>query len=415
MRQVFLRRLGRTIALLCAGLAVLLTPPSATARPGDPDPTFNYTEEDSQRFIASGPLVTDDTGRIYLSGYGGEGVVVARLHPDGALDLSFGDGDGTRSPPPEVEDIIQPYGLGLTPAGALITMCKRIGVGISQDCLWVDDPEDPDPGVIHAVSGNYYRGSVTGGPPQSLAMGPGGEIAMIGNAVRSRESRLLRTIYRFDTDDLVTSKLEDEGAREVFRDAPLWRPRLLKFDSQARLVLLTSRGIVRLNQQGNRDRTFGRSGMFRGEWIQKFVLDGSDRIIVMGQVGDETRIVRLGPNGRRDRSFSRDGEVRLRELPPGFAPRTLVIESGDRALIGFSAYPAVKSAGIRILRLGARGQRDPTFGTGGWVHHPMHNAKLVAFAVTTQRRLIVEVARYFREPGDPRLAAEIRLLAFSLD
>lgn len=414
------RRLGGLAVLLAAVLGLFLGPGAAAARPGELDPTFNLAPAD---FSPYGALAIDDTGRVYLGGSDENGAVVGRLHPDGALDLSFGDGDGTRSPPPEVEDIINPYGLALTPSGSLITMCERVGVGVGEDCLWVDDPEDPDPGVIHRVGSNHYRGSVFTGPPTSLVIGPAGGIAMLANSPVRDEQRLGRTIYRFRADGSEATEFRDGGAFTIYRGTPLWRPRQLKFDSQGRLIILTGRGIARLHREGARDLSFGRHGFFRSDWIRKFALDGSDRIVAMGRVGREARVVRLGPNGRRDPSFSRDGVVRLRELPARFTPRTLVLESGDRTVIGFSAYdpnqtpadPADRAAGFRLLRLDARGRRDSAFGSGGWVQHPMYNATVIAFAVTPQRRLLVEVIRHFREPGDPRVDGRVRLLAFRLD
>ena len=141
--------------------------------------------------------------------------------------------------------------------------------------------------------------------------------------------------------------------------------------------MLTSGGLARINPDGSHKR-FGHNGLYRGSWIKRFVLDAKDRVLAVGVVRDlKTRIVRLGSDGRRDPSFSRDGRITLRELPVQVA-EALAIDRGTRLVVGFSAWPRSRDAGVRLLRLAGKGQRDASFGTKGWVRYPMYNAKLLA-------------------------------------
>lgn len=408
-----------TCLVLLAGL--LAVPEGGAARSGDPDAAFNHLAQsgDASSLSATRGFAVDQSGRIYVSVFRAHSEV-ARFQADGALDLSFGGGDGTRGPPPESDEVIEQLGLGILPSGELATACNRHGDRVLQDCLWIDDPDSPDPGVIRPVGEDTARWPVfSPSPPTSLDVGREGEMVLIAHiphradgSPQRRGQRRGKTIFRFHSNGFLATSFGRRGRVIIRRGDQLWRPRAVKLDSRGRPVILTTEGVARLRANGSQDKSFGRNGFYRAAWARQILVDDRDRIVVSGEVREEARLIRLLQSGRRDRSFSGDGRVVLRDLPKAFSPRALTSESNDRVIVGFSAFPSMRNVGIRLLRLGARGQRDSSFGDGGWVRYgQVRNAGVLAVG-TTPGRVIVEAVRYFRRPNDPRLENRLHLLAF---
>jgi uncharacterized delta-60 repeat protein len=111
--------------------------------------------------------------------------------------------------------------------------------------------------------------------------------------------------------------------------------------------------IVRLNVRGSRDVDFHPDPSFIG--VYAMALDATGRILVAGYSRFPFRIgiMRLNSDGSRDRSFAVDDSVPLSGIS------AIALQTDGRVLIG-----AVHEFGGRVTRLNTDGSLDFTFGSG---------------------------------------------------
>jgi uncharacterized delta-60 repeat protein len=137
-------------------------------------------------------------------------------------------------------------------------------------------------------------------------------------------------------------------------------------------------GLMRLESNGVRDRSFGRDGYVAVPALRSIrdaAVQPDGKIVVVGdppvdrQGESQFLLVRLLPNGGTDRSFGSEGVqvVSLGE-PYEFADSVAVQSDGRIIAGGFSGvYEGRSSFGSAVIvRLGGRGELDRSFSGSGW-------------------------------------------------
>ncbi|MBE7502007.1 MAG: immunoglobulin domain-containing protein [Verrucomicrobiales bacterium] len=330
--------------LLGAGLGV-----TAWAQHGGVDPTFN---------TGTGPnalvnvIAVQPDGRILLGGSFGsvDGVSlgrIARLNPEGAVDVSFQPGAGANN---DVRAIaVQPDG--------------RIVVG--GDFTVVDGASRrrvarllPDGRVDHSFQ-------VPGGADNvvhDLALQPDGRVVVVGEFTTFRGVPLNR-IARLNADgSLNTSFDPGTGANGVIRAVALQADGKLVIggDFTAYQGLARNR-IARLNADGSLDGGF-LPGTGMNNSVRDLVVDDSGRILAGGQftqvAGTAQRyLARLTATGAVDPFFN---------MAVGFnnTVNALAIQPDGRILAA-GTFTTVNQIGrVRVARLGSDGSVDLTFDPG---------------------------------------------------
>jgi uncharacterized delta-60 repeat protein len=137
--------------------------------------------------------------------------------------------------------------------------------------------------------------------------------------------------------------------------------------------------VARYRQDGERDRSFGASGIVDrdlGIWrVHALTIDQHDRIDVVGERGTSYAVARLRTGGKPDRSFGRDGtaSIKFARHQGDFARKhhavahSAAVDSRGRIVVGGShagafAFARFKRSGHADRRFGRRGRvlvRDP--------------------------------------------------------
>lgn len=123
---------------------------------------------------------------------------------------------------------------------------------------------------------------------------------------------------------------------------------------------VTARNIIRLNNSGSKDSTFG-VGTGLSDSVRSVLSQPDQKIIVGGSFTSyngitENRIIRFNSNGTKDISFNTgtgfDGVV-----------NTIVLQNNGKIVVGgiFSSYNGVLTGSV--VRLNNDGTRDTTFNT----------------------------------------------------
>lgn len=319
---------------MAALLVVLLAGLALAAAPGDLDPSFGggrVIVPFGSKSYAGGVAVQPD-GKVVVAGSSGAtpGFAVARLLPNGSPDTSFG-GTGVATAPlgefaSSTDEAVQSDG-------------KIVAVGgANQDFAIVRylengklDPSFGEGGVVIMPVGTL------GDYATAVAIGPGGLIAVTGNA----------EVPEFGYGAGV-AVLKGNGEPET------------KFAEDGTIVVTT--------ESSNDDR---------GEGI---AVQGDGRILIAdatgGGAGDGFTVVRLGTDGKPDASFGGDGIV---ETPiPGEGEVTggrstdVAIQPDGKIVAGgygldYTGLPLEYLTTFALARYTAKGELDPSFGTGGIV------------------------------------------------
>lgn len=379
------------IAGLCAGMAAAAS--VALAKGGDPDRSFGG---DGKVVTSFGPgneaaraIAIRGDGRIVVGGETGTNAApsfaLARYLPNGALDSSFGGGDGK---------VVVPVG-NTNPVAYGITAIKLQGDG---KIVAVGNTDDQDWLVMRFLPGGAPDGSFGGGDggtqldlggadtPRDVTVLPSGDILVAGYSGANY------AMARFNPNGSPDSGFNGDGNGDGYVKFHFGGGSLADFglalapSSGGKFVVAgqadtpeggpTTRfeydfGVARFHANGLLDTSFGGGDArvsfsfnpagdeMEHEEAHDVVVRSDGRIVVVGQTPSGFGVARLTPGGSLDTSFHFDGRVVVPMGTVGSA-RDVAIQSsgklvvaGDRGLQQFA-----------IARLSSNGFLDGSFGGG---------------------------------------------------
>jgi uncharacterized delta-60 repeat protein len=360
------------LVTMMSALAVAALPPTTA---GFPDPTYatggagvfsTNSGNDAARTIAPMPsghwLIAGSIGGLNDTRY------LARLLPDGRLDLSFGRNGF-------VTDRYDSANLAVQASGKILsTGGTPLAGGMTAAMLVRLQPDGTRDTAFGEGGGVTVLDTVVAATPfqtfESLANDREGRI--IGTAVRARFDGFdtvasVVEVWRFSTDGIRDSSFGTNG-RVVLDDVgEVVGDSVMRLQADGKLVVAANCAavcIVRLNANGTRDTTFGPSGVRRivtsGYWLLRNLAvapDGSIYVIV----GDSVH--RMKSDGTPDITYG-DAGIAGPALPASSMQSIHVLPDGKQIVVG-KAVPSVFEAYGYVLRLTANGLLDPAFGVGG--------------------------------------------------
>lgn len=329
---------------------------------GDGVVSFPFGADDDNRATA---VAIDGSGRIVVAGYTTFDFAVARLTSAGQLDPTFGGGDGkvtTASP-----------GFFARTADLLIDPSGRIVVGGSEGDDFallrytssgtLDTGFDSD-GIVTTSFGSAFSGVIgiaLDTQQRLLALGSTSTAGAAELAVsRYTEGGALDTSY--SSDGRVTAPL---GADRFIEEVAL--------DSHNRIVLagdFVKEGepfhyfLARYTPTGMLDSTFAGDGMHRGEddsLVSAMTLDPQDRILLAGHTsalpGHEDGLTRIVPDGSLDPAFG--GGQGVAPLPHDIFD-ALALDSSQRVLVAGSGFGSDSDFAVTRLLGGGPAPPEPS-------------------------------------------------------
>ena len=413
-QKLNLRQTMRRLRL--CGATLLLTawlPGAAQAAPGDLDPSFGnggivvtsitnnpyYDAPTSMRVQPDGKIVV--SGRVLAPGeyveYDDAGFFLARYHPSGALDASFGTDGKVISllGPDYAADEVLGDDIALQPDGKIIAVGYKFNnsqYGFAVNRYNTDGTLDASFGAGGRVSTAIRDSSVYF---FSVAVQPDGKIIVVGRSYLGENASDFSVVrYNpsgsldngFGTGGVVTTPVGDT-ASTASGDTP--EKVLLQPDGKivvaGTTVALGGRfgfALVRYNADGSLDPGFGANGIVihstpnRGQATYDAALQPDGRIVVAGSgnSGNDTAIIRFNANGSVDTSFASGGIFRTESS--FFVGNSIAVQpDGKIVALGYGILDLYQNAsGFAVARLNANGSPDGSFGTDGRLITPV-NAK----------------------------------------
>ena len=299
----------------------------------------------------------------------GETSFLVRLLPDGTPDPEFGD-DGYAAAP-EVESPCE-FSYGPWPVAAAVQRDGRIIVvanttGMTPTGRWTincgdflvtryisDGHIDPTFGTNGTTIIDYEGLEAV----QAVRLDADDSIVAVASACR-----LVWNPGPFPNwgaqscvdDGVLVARLNPDGSLDDrFGNAGLQKPRdylrlkAVAFDTEGRVLVSDDSRVARLKRNGTLDASFGSHGWarLRGLTANALATDASQRVIVVGKIGQYFGILRLLRTGAVDRRFGYGGYVAT--MRSGEATAVTVQPNGKIVVAGRLASP-----GVAVVRLNA--------------------------------------------------------------
>jgi uncharacterized delta-60 repeat protein len=321
--------------------------------------------------------------------------VVARYHPDGRLDETFGDGGrivtDLAGEPISGESAVD---VAILPDGRILVAGNCLhGYGplASQSDFAIvlytpDGSLDPTFGAGGIVLTDFRgRNEELCG----LAVQPDGRIIAAGNALV--KNRWNYALARYTPDGVLDETFGSGGkvlvdvGEESYLQAVALQPdgRILVAGDAPHASGSddTDFAVIRFSQDGRRDKRFGEGGVARvdffglGERASGLAIQDDGRIVVVGttmrrSITHEPAVARLRSDGSLDRSFGGNGKVALESPSTLDGASAVLLQPDGRILVGSREtiwLPGLPFEGVfAIARLNPNGRLDRTFGDKGW-------------------------------------------------
>jgi uncharacterized delta-60 repeat protein len=337
-----------------AAAAMLLFLGSATAAPGDLDPTFGDggVAEPTQGLGTVMALQPD--GMILVGGYTFPWELgVARYTPQGRLDRSFGS-----------------RGVAVGPSG------RATGLAIQPDGKIVATGylADGSMSVVRftragSLDASFGSGGVVTGPQgdgSAIAVQDNGKIVVVGTSGDPFSSFAAITAFRLQPDGLPDAGFGSNGfVRTPIGLGSVGRDVALQPDGKI-VVAGSSDGmtLVRYETDGSLDPSFGSGGIAKSaapgpSWAESVVLQGDGRILAAGGAGTSMAVARFLLDGRPDPSFGSRGVTTARSGGLGSAS-DVALQSHGRIVVAASGQDVVA-----LVRVRPDGNLDADFGEEG--------------------------------------------------
>lgn len=316
-------------------------------------------------------VVAQPDGKIVFAGESGSTLVVARVHPNGTLDGTFGD-DG-RAVVDLAFDFNSIDDIALQADGKIVAFGSSIFYGGVAPTMWMmrfhaDGTLDTN---FTQNGFNYINVGVqfTSHRPEKILVQPDGKIVIAGSG---RSGAWHGFVARFS----------DAGEPDITFGNNGWQ--LVDFGNIGNnfindIVLLSAGSFIvggtkisRLNSDGMLDGMFGNMGVAEvGFTVIDVSVQSDGKIIGVGGIDDETLVTRFFSDGTLDNNYGNSGSV---NISAGLAKRRInssALQSNDRLIIvGAISDPEETSFvpdNITLLRLTENGVLDTEFGDDGIV------------------------------------------------
>ena len=319
------------------GIIAMLSADPAAAAPGDVDSTVNL------RFEAPGTvsaMVAQPDGKWIVGGTfnavnGVDRGKVARLHPDGSLDLTFDPGPKN----PDIFDFGEVFDLSLQGEKVLVAGSLTYLAG------------QPASAVVR-LNANGTRDTTFNPPVFASSFGPLAWVAtdrgdgkvLVGGAFSSVGGQARANLVRLDSGGAIDSTFNPVVNGTVRCALPVPGDRWLIGGSFTTVSGQSRPGIARLQANGTIDPSFTTVPLAAGSTIAMLSLQTDGKIVYAGSQGTSRFSGRALPDGGADTGF-------IPAAAPGFFPNALLLPDGDIMING--------PGGTQLTRLQGDGSADP--------------------------------------------------------
>jgi uncharacterized delta-60 repeat protein len=347
---------------------------------GDLDPSFGAagkvtTDFNASSFDQATAIALQPDGKIVVAGSIGEGagtkVALARYNPDGSPDTTFGSGGKVTAGPNQLS--ARANGVAVQPDGKLLVVAAA---GLDGVVARFHPDGRPDAsfgtgGWAVAIPGFDKRPAFAG----PLALAPDGKILVAGTAGHFTQ---LLEVARLNPDGSRDPAFGQAGLVAGSADPPT----ALALQPDGRILVLQHRTLGRYdrdaspdpNLNANRDPTFGDRGYAPLGFLKTtgLALGPEGKVVVVGATFPSARaefaLARFHANGTVDPAFGGAGRV---ALAGAFDQATGVALQPDGRIVVVGTVNAPPAEGgqarFAVARCHPDGSPDTTFGTGGEV------------------------------------------------
>lgn len=334
----------RSCTLIGFGIALMLTADRSAAAPGEVDATVDLRFEAPGRVSAM--AVQPDgkwiVGGTFTSVNGVDRGKIARLHPDGSLDLTFDPGPKN----PDIFDLGEVFGISLQGDKVLVAGSLSYIAGLPASLvarLNADGTRDStfNPPVLTSTSSPSARFAIDRGDGRLLV---GGSFSSVGGQARAN-------LVRFETNGLIDSTFNPgvngmvQSAVPVSGDRWLISGNFTTVSGQSRI------GIARIQANGAIDTSFASVPLASGSSIRSMSVQPDGKILYAGSLGTARFVGRALPDGGADPAFAP-------AAAPGFVADALLLPGGDIMINGPSGQ-FESSSGYLLTRLQSNGSIAP--------------------------------------------------------
>jgi len=400
----------RSVLAICSSLLVcLIAPLSSLAADGALDPGFSGDGKVTSDF--GNPFTFDDAvdvliqpdGKIIVGGVTGDFGDLARYHPDGTLDSTFGgDGSGARSGVGVQAIALQSDGKIVVAGGDTV-----IGSGVdfavarfnTNGSLDDGSASDSTPGDAFGTNGRVTTDFGDDDNARAVALQSDGKIVVAGHrGPTSSGPDVDFAIARYNTNgSLDDGSAGDSTPADVFGTAGKVRTDFAGDEDVARDVIIQPDGrilvaghrefngnpsfaLARYLPTGAPDTSFDTDGRlntaFNGNSFANAVaVQSNGKIVAAGAVtfgldGSNFVLARYNPNGSLDTSFgpNANGRAFVDIVPMGEDQvNDLALQSDGRIVVAGFKGNSGTNATFALARFLPTGTLDSSFGTGGTV------------------------------------------------
>jgi uncharacterized delta-60 repeat protein len=382
----------RTVLSFFSALAlVLATAPAARTAPGDLDPTFggdgvvrtDLTPDEDYGFAVTIQL----DGKIVVAGEQGVGgpnprFAIVRYETDGALDTSFGGGDGKVAidftPGADFVYIVRIQADGkIVVAGTADYFGRNSRFALAR--LTSDGSLDPtfggDGTVVTDVTPSYDA-------LNGMALQPNGKIVVVGGVSAGPDNGKIG-VLRYRSDGTLDPTFGGDGV--VLTDPTLTFDDgyAIGVEADGQIVVAGQAGFERFvmlayEPDGSLDPTFGGDGMVFTDLSPKtdtpfgLAIQGDGKIVVAGadrygSPNSRFALVRYERDGSLDPTFRGDGTVITNFTPYSDVAYNVAIDPDGKIVLAGQAGDGGEAPRFAAVRYLANGRLDPAFGGDGKV------------------------------------------------
>lgn len=326
---------------------------------------FNFLDEDAR------DMVLQPDGKIVVAGSVlreepiGYDFAVARLNVDGSLDNSF-DGDGRQTIGTPKTEVVR--GVALQADGKIVVAGSMKGPDDSDFALTRLNP-DGSPDVAFGEGGLLFTDFPRRPQPivlTSVAVQADGKVV----AASGEE------VIRYNNDGTIDTTF---GTGGIVAGLSFEK---VEVQQDGKIVLAGDTSVTRLNADGSLDMTFGDGGTQTIDFsVVALALAPNGKIAVVGHyseirdtpdgnvevVHSGFQVIRLDRDGSLDTAFDGDGKQTIDFAPAFCFPTAMAVaENGEIAIAGLqlSSSPDVEDT-YAVARLKKDGRLDGTFGVDG--------------------------------------------------